>query len=158
ACPSATAAPISVPCPPIAYTVSPSTAGVPRGPSPQPLSSRVPSRAAHSSLPSFTSRHNRNSLSARAPIVNSFPPTIEKPEYPKPTSLLTHNCCGPLGGHSFSRPVSVETSLRSGPRHCGHETSAPNNSGGHNNITKHPREQRRSNMRRFLSGVRFDCW
>jgi hypothetical protein len=33
--------------------------------------------------------------------------------------VIFHNSFGPAFGHSWSRPVSREIPLRSGPRHCG---------------------------------------
>jgi hypothetical protein len=32
---------------------------------------------------------------------------------------------GPPAGHDFASPVSLETPVRSGPRHCGHSSEVP---------------------------------
>src|SRR5713226_2894978 len=53
------------------------------------------------------------------------PAAMEMLEKPLPTLLLMltvpelHNSFGPSVGHSWSKPVSVEMALRSGPRHSG---------------------------------------
>src|SRR6516162_9725081 len=58
-------------------------------------------------------------------MVKMRPLETEILEYPVPTLLFWftvrefHNSFGPSLGHSWSKPVSVETALRSGPRHCG---------------------------------------
>src|SRR2546426_8069464 len=35
---------------------------------------------------------------------------------------MDHTFGGPPEGHDFARPVSLETPVRSGPRHCGHSS------------------------------------
>jgi hypothetical protein len=35
---------------------------------------------------------------------------------------MDHTFGGPPAGHDFARPVSLETPVRSGPRHCGHSS------------------------------------
>src|SRR6516225_8341851 len=46
------------------------------------------------------------------------------PEKPIPRFLDVHNSFGPSLGQPLSRPVSLETPVRSGPRHCG-QSAAP---------------------------------
>src|SRR5262249_41897154 len=116
----------SSPRPPSAYTRSPSTVGVARGPSPQRLSSKVkigPSLVCQTSLPELTSRAMTYSTSLHAPIVYSRSATTAGPEKPMPALVKFHSSGGPPLGQALSRPVSLETSVRSGPRHCGQ--SAP---------------------------------
>src|SRR5579883_1777842 len=38
--------------------------------------------------------------------------------------LMVHKSAGPFAGHDGNRPVSLETSVRSGPRHCGQSLAA----------------------------------
>src|SRR5260370_38524092 len=58
-------------------------------------------------------------------MVKMRPAAMEMLEKPLPTLLMLltvpelHNSFGPSVGHSWSKPVSVEMALRSGPRHCG---------------------------------------
>src|SRR4029079_10950736 len=51
-------------------------------------------------------------------------PTTTGVEKPSPRSFTCHSSFGPPAGHCLSRPVSFETPLRSGPRHCGQSAAA----------------------------------
>src|SRR4030095_10136734 len=50
-------------------------------------------------------------------------PTTAGVEKPEPMSVAFHCNLGPSLGHSFSRPVSVETPFRWGPRHWGQSSA-----------------------------------
>jgi hypothetical protein len=61
------------------------------------------------------------------PSTKIFPPATATDGTPSPSPLAFHSSGGPPSGHSFRSPVSVETFVRSGPRHCG---QCPPGSGG----------------------------
>src|SRR5437879_3281093 len=65
------------------------------------------------------SRAKAYSLLFSAPIVYRTSPTIARPPKPAPPWSKVHSSVGPPLGQVFSRPVSFETSVRSGPRHAG---------------------------------------
>src|SRR5437667_11185803 len=46
-------------------------------------------------------------------------PTMAGVEKPRPVLRYVHRSGGPFLGQAVSRPVSFETPVRSGPRHCG---------------------------------------
>src|SRR6185369_14938095 len=48
---------------------------------------------------------------------------MDGPLSPPPRPLTFHARGGPSFGHSFSRPVSFEWAVRSGPCHCGQSNS-----------------------------------
>src|ERR1043165_9533214 len=47
------------------------------------------------------------------------PFAMEGAVYPSPNPVAFQASFGPPEGHAFSRPVSLDTPVRSGPRHCG---------------------------------------
>jgi len=51
-------------------------------------------------------------------------PLMETEPNPSPMPEMDQISEGPDGGHSFSKPVSVEILVRSGPCHCGQSLSA----------------------------------
>src|ERR1044072_1337546 len=70
-------------------------------------------------------------------------PTTTGVEWPSPRSFTCHNSFVPPAGHCFSNPVSFETPLRFGPRHCGQ--SAASTLIAHKNTTR-----LRVNIRAFI--------
>src|ERR1044072_5943501 len=46
-------------------------------------------------------------------------PATKGVEYPSPRSFTCQSNFGPSAGHCLSSPLSFDTPLRSGPRHCG---------------------------------------
>ena len=104
---------------PSAYTRSPSTVGVPRGPG-YSSSCAGPSFVRHSSLPPSALNAMTNWSPLRSPIVNTRPLTTETLENPAPSPFARHFSLGPPSGHCCSSPVSGERFSRLGPRNCGH--------------------------------------
>src|SRR5258708_3016603 len=96
-------------------TSVPSQAGVPRGPAPPWVAEVLPVSPVivfHRILPVLASRASI----IPSPIVKTLLPTTETLDMPSPTPVVFQASAGPPFGHSFSRPVSVETPSRCGPR------------------------------------------
>jgi hypothetical protein len=111
------------PAVPSAYTRSPSTVGVPRGP-PYWSTQGAPTFADQSFLPSVAESAMTCWAPSTSPIVKTRPfetDTLEKP-VPRPDAFQAS--AGPVAGHARSRPVSLETPSRLGPRHPGQPTDA----------------------------------
>src|SRR5262245_6223654 len=51
-------------------------------------------------------------------------PLIATEPYPAPRLDACHKRDGPEAGHCFIKPVSFDSPLRSGPRHCGQSEGA----------------------------------
>src|SRR5436190_4129256 len=70
-------------------------------------------------------------------------------EKPRPASGYFHKSFGPSLGHSVSKPFSVETPSRLGPRHCGQsaavsvDTNANIVTNAANRVMKMPQGDRR---------------
>ena len=72
-------------------------------------------RETHSSLPSASFSAQTTSSEPRLLMPKSLPPATDGALSPPPNPLTFHASGGPSLGHFFSRPVSFETELRSGP-------------------------------------------
>src|SRR5262249_60362289 len=57
--------------------------------------------------------------SRRSPTTQMRSPLIAGEPSPSPRLAIDHARCGPDAGHCLISPVSLDTPLRSGPRHCG---------------------------------------
>src|SRR5689334_3028847 len=80
----------------------------------------LPTRVVQITLPSAVEIAWTYSLSMpRLLIMYRREPTTTGVEKPSPTSFTCHSSFGPPAGHCLSKPVSFDTPLRSGPRHCG---------------------------------------
>src|SRR5688500_8705348 len=57
-------------------------------------------------------------------MVTTVSPATATLEYPSPTPVPFHATVGPSSGQDLSRPFSVDTPSRFGPRNCGRSASA----------------------------------
>src|SRR5262245_4380961 len=103
----------------IAYSRSPSTVGVLRGPEPRSFSPAGPMIVTHATLPSARLRLVTTLCRLRIPCTQMRSPFTATDPYPAPSIEADHASVGPDRGHCLSSPVSFDTPLRSGPRHCG---------------------------------------
>src|SRR5256885_691215 len=109
----------------MAYTLSPSTVGVDRGPGYPPPPPDLPTFASHNLDPSLRlTATTLHAPRASSPRVRTLSPTTATLENPVPTPSAFQATGGPSGGQDLSRPLSVETPSRLGPRNCGQSGSA----------------------------------
>ena len=92
----------------------------------RPLQGSINSTPAANSEPGPQNPQLRDVL----PSFNNPPPTdvvsppLVRVRVPAPMPVTDHRSGGPDAGHCLSRPVSLETLLRSGPCHCGQSPAA----------------------------------
>src|SRR5689334_15964732 len=79
----------------------------------------APSFVAQIALPSASDRAVQTTSSPALPVANTRPPATDTGATPSPRPVAFQAKGGPPSGHSFNRPVSAETLVRAGPRHCG---------------------------------------